>query len=215
MMTMKTFTLTLAFVTCLSGVASARTVTVDDWRRDQAAIETQIQQKQFAAARKASIKLTSRMLDRLGANAEAIRLLADTVSLRASAEEGLGNTDDATWYRLVAAVLDPPRKALAKSNPDSPLISAPSSPANIKAPEVIHRQQPVRPGIIDTIGASQVIVGVVIDVDGVVRQPGVVESPAPAVSYAALEAVHQWRFRPGTGDGKPVPVILRLTITFH
>ena len=41
--------------------------TVADWRRDQAAIEALLQQKRFADARKASIKLTNRMLDRLGA----------------------------------------------------------------------------------------------------------------------------------------------------
>jgi len=211
---MKTFTMTFAFLCFVSLAASARAVTVDDWRRDQAAIETQLQQKQYAAARKASIKLTNQMLDRLGGNAEAIRLLADTASLRASAEEGLGNADDAKWYQQVAAAIDPPRKALAK-DPDSPLARAVFSSPAVKAPEVIHRQQPVRPGIIDAIGPSKVTVKVVIDIDGMVRQPSIVESPAPSASYAALEAVRQWRFRPGTSDGKPVPVILSLTVTFH
>jgi TonB family protein len=212
---MKTFTLSLAFLCCVSLAASARAVTVDDWRRDQAAIETQLQQKQYAAARKASIKLTNQMLDRLGANAEAIRLLADTALLRASAEEGLGNADDAKWYQQVAAAIDPPRKALASKDPDSPLARAVFSSPAVKAPEVIHRQQPVRPGIIDAIGASKVTVKVVIDINGVVRQPAIVESPAPSASYAALEAVRQWRFRPGTSDGKPVPVVFSLTMTFH
>ncbi|HEX3067986.1 MAG TPA: energy transducer TonB [Thermoanaerobaculia bacterium] len=210
---MKTLTCSLAFLFCASLAASADTA--GDWRRDQAAIETQLQQKQYAAARKASIKLANQMVDRLGANAEAIRLMADTVSLRASAEEGLGNTDDATWYQQVAAALDPPRKALAKKDPDSPVSRAAfSSPAD-KGPEVIHRQEPVRPGIIAAIGASQVVIKTVIDIDGMVRQPTIVESPGPSASYAALEAVHEWRFHPGTSEGKPVPVIFSLTIRFH
>src|ERR1700736_2154260 len=96
---------------------------VGDWRRDQASIEALLQQKQYAAARKASIKLTNRMLDKLGGSAEASRLLAETAQLRASAEEGLGNGDDAMWYDQVAAALDP---QIAK-RPDAktpPLIKA-------------------------------------------------------------------------------------------
>lgn len=210
---MKALTCGLALLFCASLAASA--VTADDWRRDQAAIETQLQQKQYAAARKASIKLANQMVDRLGADAEAIRLMSDTVSLRASAEEGLGNTDDATWYRQVAAAIDPPRKALANKDPDSPVSrAAVSSPAD-KAPEVILRREPVRPGVIDAIGATQVVIKAVIDIDGILRQPTIVESPGPSVSYAALEAVHQWRFRPGTSEGKPVPVVFSLTIRFH
>ena len=212
---MKAVAFAVALLSCASFAASARTVTIDDWHRDQASIETQLQQKQYAAARNASIKLTNQMLDRLGAGADAIRLLADTVSLRASAEEGLGNADDAKWYQQVAAVLDPPRKALANKDPDSPLARAVLSSPAIKAPEVIRRREPVRPGIIAATGAAQVVARVVIDVDGVVRQPGIVASPAPTISYAALEAVRQWRFRPGTSEGKPVPVIFSLTITFH
>jgi TonB family protein len=212
---MKTVTFAFALLSCASFAASARTVTVDDWRRDQAAIETQLQQKDYGAARKASIKLSNQMLDRLGANADAIRLMADTASLRASAEEGLGNTDDATWYREVAAAIDPPRKALTNKDPDSPVSRAIFSTPADKAPEVIHRREPVRPGIIDSIGVARVAIRVIIDVDGMVRQPVIVESPAPSASYAALEAVRQWRFRPGTSEGKPVPVIFNLTMTFR
>jgi hypothetical protein len=204
-----------AFLSSVTLAASARTVTADDWRRDQAAIETQLQQKQFAAARKASIKLANQMIDRLAANAEAIRLMADTASLRAAAEEGLGNTDDAIWYTQVAAAIDPPRKALTNKDPDSPVSRATFSSIPDRTPEVIHRREPVRPGIIDAIGASQVVIKTVIDIDGMVRQPTIVESPGPSASYAALEAVHQWRFRPGTSAGKPVPVIFSLTVRFH
>jgi TonB family C-terminal domain len=210
------FTLALSFVPFMASAGVP-----DDWRRDQASIEAQLQQKQYAAARKASIKLTNRMLDRLGAGAEAIRLLADTAMLRASAEEGLGNTDDALWYRQVAAAIDPPRIALSDGKPDQKPLPPPiaasslSSPAKVKAPESIRRRPPERPGIINTIGESLVTIEVVIDVDGMVRQPRIVESPAPSVSYAALEAVRQWRFRPGTMDGKPVPVVFNMTAKFR
>ena len=211
---MRTLALILA-LSFMSVIASADVL--DDWHRDQASIEAQLQQKQFAAARKASIKLANRMLDRLGASAEASRLLAGTASLRASAEEGLGNADDASWYRQVAVALDSPKTALSNEKPQPPPIvafSLPQSP-NIKLPEATRRRPPEWPGIVNKLGEALVTVEVVIDVDGIVRQPRIVQSPAPSVSYAALEAVRQWRFRPGTMDGKPVPVVFNLTINFH
>lgn len=81
---MKALTLALSLLPVVSSAD-----VLDDWLRDQASIEAQLQQKQYAQAHKASIKLTNRMLDPLGASAEASRLLADTASLRASAEECL------------------------------------------------------------------------------------------------------------------------------
>ena len=56
---------------------------------------------------------------------------------------------------------------------------------------------------------------VVVDVDGVVRQPRIIRSPAPTVSYAVLEALKQWRFKPGTMEGKPMPVVFHMTFNFH
>ncbi|MDP9360801.1 MAG: energy transducer TonB [Acidobacteriota bacterium] len=211
---MKTLTLTLA-LSFMAVAASAGVLA--DWSRDQASIEAQLQQKQYAQARKASIKLTNRMLDRLGGSAEASRLLAETASLRGSAEEGLGNTDDAIWYRQVASALDPPKAAQSDEKPLQPPIVAFSLPlsSNIKPPVATRRREPDRPAIINALGESLVTVEVVIDVDGIVRQPRIVQSPAPSVAYAALEAIRQWRFRPGTMDGKPVPVVFNLTFNFR
>jgi TonB family protein len=184
------------------------------WRRDQAAITAQLEAQQYASARKASIKLTNRMLDRLGDTAEASRLLAATASLRASAEEGLGNADDAMWYREVAAALEPG----TFKHPDAPSIPEAIFVAqgpDVKAPELIHKQNPERPGTANAIGESMVVVRILIDVDGVVRHPRIVQSPAPALAYAAFEAVRHWRFRPATLDGKPMPVRFNLTVNFR
>src|SRR3954452_21307985 len=98
---------TLSFIALLLLAVPLLADVIDDWHRDQAAIETMLQQKRYADARKASIKLTNRMFDRLGANADASKMLAQTVALRAAAEDGLGNVDDTNWYRQVAKALDP------------------------------------------------------------------------------------------------------------
>lgn len=197
---------------------------VDDWHRDQAAIEAMLQQKRYADARKASIKLANRMFDRLGADAASSKLLAQAVALRAAAEDGLGNVDDTNWYRQVAVALDPQVVLPPMTTPLPQRIDvrnlAPSPPidlatAKMEAPQRTRKRDPERPAIVNALGVAAVELEVAIDVDGLVRQPRIISSPAPSVSYAALEAMKQWRFRPGTSDGKPVPVIFRITFTFH
>jgi TonB family protein len=196
---------------------------VDDWHRDQAAIESMLQQKRYADARKASIKLTNRMFDRLGTDDASSKMLARTVALRAAAEDGLGNVDDTNWYRQVAKLLDPQVALPPMTTPvpepldvrhlGSPPVDAASG--KIEAPQRSRKRDPERPAIVNALGVAMAVLEVAIDVDGTVKQPRIVSSPAPSVSYAALEAVKQWRFRPGTMDGKPVPILFHLTITFH
>jgi len=199
----------IVLLLCAVGAFADR---VDDWRRDQTAIETLLQQKRYAEARKASIKLTNHMLEHLGADAEASKLLAKTVSLRASAEEGLGNADNAIWYWQVARLLDP---QIVQSEITVPPISGVFVVGGAEPPQVIRKRDPQRPGMVNALVEARVIVELVIDADGVVRQPRIIRSPAPAVSYAALEAVRQWRFRPGKMHGQPVPVKFTLTVDFH
>jgi len=195
---------------------------VDDWHRDQAAIEAMLQQKRYAEARKASIKLSNRMFDRLGANADASRMLAQAVALRAASEDGLGNVDDTNWYRQVAKTLDPevvlpPMTTPVPERLDVHHVGLPddSASAKVEAPQRTRKRDPERPAIVNALGEAIVVLEVVIDVDGMVRQPRIVSSPAPSVSYSALEAIKQWRFRPGSMEGKPVPVIFHITFNFH
>ncbi|MEA2337470.1 MAG: Gram-negative bacterial TonB protein C-terminal [Thermoanaerobaculia bacterium] len=196
---------------------------IDDWRRDQTAIEAMLEQKHYADARKASIKLTNRMFDRLGPNADASKMLAKTVALRAAAEDGLGNVDDTNWYRQVAKELDPQVVLPPMTTPvPEPVATlhvglppADATAAPVLAPQRTRKRDPERPAIVNALGQASVELEVAIDVDGMVRQPRIISSPAPSVSYAALEAIKQWRFRPGTMEGKPVPVIFHITFTFH
>jgi len=196
---------------------------VDDWRRDQAAIEAMLLQKSYADARKASIKLINRMFDRLGANADASKLLAQTVALRAAAEDGLGNVDDTNWYRQVAKTLDPQVVLPAMTTPvpepidlhrlGPPTIDA--ATAKVESPQRTRKRDPERPAIVNALGEAIAVLEVAIDLDGMVKQPRIIRSPAPTVSYAALEAIKQWRFKPGKVGGTPVPVVFHITFNFH
>jgi TonB family protein len=58
-----------------------------------------------------------------------------------------------------------------------------------------------------------VILEVTIDADGVVKHVRVLRS-IPMLDAAALEAVRQWRYEPTTIDGKAVPVVMTVSVTF-
>ena len=61
---------------------------------------------------------------------------------------------------------------------------------------------------------GSVILSVVIDPFGIPTDILVTKSLDPGLDTKAIEAVKEWRFRPGMKDEKPVPVQATLEITF-
>jgi periplasmic protein TonB len=61
---------------------------------------------------------------------------------------------------------------------------------------------------------GDVRVDAVIDVDGRVTAPKAVSGPVP-LQQAAVDALRQWKYRPATLNGKPVPMHLSVTIGFR
>jgi periplasmic protein TonB len=59
-----------------------------------------------------------------------------------------------------------------------------------------------------------VIVEAAISDTGKVENVGVIKSVAPGLDMAAAAAVRDWKFRPATRNGKPVPVLYNLTVNF-
>ncbi len=86
---------------------------------------------------------------------------------------------------------------------------------DVKAPMVINR---VEPKYTDEARRDRisgiVIVEVLIDKTGAVKDAKVLKPLPYGLSEAALDAVKQWTFRPGTLNGQPVDVIFNLTINF-
>ena len=85
------------------------------------------------------------------------------------------------------------------------------------APVLVHQVLPeytdeARRGGIE----GNVYVEAVITADGTVTEPRLTQGlPDDELNRRAIASVLQWRFEPGTKDGKPVPVIALFTVTFR
>jgi len=84
---------------------------------------------------------------------------------------------------------------------------------DVKAPVVVQRVEPKQaPGIHET---GTVLLRAMIGVDGVPRDIAILKTSSHELSQASVNALKQWRFRPGTLNGEPVDVVFHLTMTFH
>lgn len=87
---------------------------------------------------------------------------------------------------------------------------------DVKAPVVINRVEPIYPAEARANRiAGIVVVETVIDRNGKVRDVTVLKPLPYGLDQAAVDAVKQWTFRPGTMDGRPVDVIFNLTVDFR
>jgi protein TonB len=87
---------------------------------------------------------------------------------------------------------------------------------DVKAPVVIHRVTPAYPRSAIAIHLNgSVIVECIIDKTGHVRDAQVVRSSSPLFNQAAIDAVLQWQFNPGSLHGTAVDTIFDLTVTFQ
>ena len=86
---------------------------------------------------------------------------------------------------------------------------------DVKAPVVIHR---IEPKYTDTARKAHttgvVIVEAIIDKNGNVDRVKVLKGLEFGLTDQAVEAVKQWKFRPGTLNGESVDVVFNLTVNF-
>jgi TonB family protein len=122
-------------------------------------------------------------------------------------------------WRFNGAVKDG-RPVLVPCTLSFSLGEAPSGPpgkySNITPPQIIHKVQPTY-----TKEAAKaklegtVMLLVVVDQEGIPRDLRVTRPLGGGLDEKALEAVRQWRFRPGMKDGKPVAVQTYVQVNFH
>lgn len=85
---------------------------------------------------------------------------------------------------------------------------------SIRPPVKIKDVQPVYPAIAKQAKVGGVVViEATIDAEGKVADTKVLKS-APLLEQAAVDAVRQWEYRPSMQNGKPVPVVMTVTVNF-
>ena len=86
---------------------------------------------------------------------------------------------------------------------------------DVKAPVVVQRIEPAYPEEARKARISGIVIlEVIIDHTGAVKDVTVLKPLPFGLSEAAVDAVKQWTFAPGTLDGKPVDVLFNLTMNF-
>ncbi len=85
-----------------------------------------------------------------------------------------------------------------------------SAPAPISMPEPAYTPEATRAKISGTV-----LVSLVVDPDGNARNIKVVRSLDPGLDQKAIEAVSQWKFKPGMKDGNPVAIQAQIEVTFR
>ncbi len=85
----------------------------------------------------------------------------------------------------------------------------------VVAPKLIRDVKPqYTPRAMEEKVQGEVLMECVVKADGTVGDTKIVKSLHPDLDKAALDAAAQWLFEPGTRDGKPVNVLVTITIAF-
>lgn len=88
----------------------------------------------------------------------------------------------------------------------------------ITMPELQHRVMPIYPrGAKQERTTGRIVLQVLLDREGVPRAPAIVKMDpgTEELACAAVEAVQQWRYKPATSGGAPVPVWFHIVVSFE
>jgi TonB family protein len=82
-------------------------------------------------------------------------------------------------------------------------------------PVAVRRVAPEHPPeLMKELVNGDVTLECLVDADGVVREVKTLDTTHPAFAEAAKVALEQWEFKPGTIDGKPAPIRIRVPFEF-
>jgi TonB family protein len=211
----------------------------DRWITGLKEIDQKLRSQQWQEAADQSRKVARQMVTGGGRDKDVAYSLAVVSVFRALAEKGLGDDDAADWYcdlalslvpeigktdlkpyGAVGAAIKPKLLKNPQSDPKPPL--EPGSPdeghpKDVTRPVIREQVRPDYPAGLSEEGvAGRVVVETIIDVDGRPKHCRIldIQGGGPAMTYAALDVLREWRFDPARQDGKPVKVYYVLTINF-
>ncbi|HEY4592779.1 MAG TPA: energy transducer TonB [Thermoanaerobaculia bacterium] len=171
-------------------------------------------------------------------------LVATALSLEALADAGLGNEGAAACRWQWAQNLDPkltgadlsafgeagallkkrPFQPPSASDPETLRIAQPQAGKEkkekkedeVQRPELRAQQRPVYPLAARKAGTrGTVVVEAIIEKDGSIANPNVLQHQPLGLDVAAVDAACGWQFKPATLEGKPVKVYYVLTVNFQ
>ena len=111
-------------------------------------------------------------------------------------------------------------RQIAPEPPPPPPVSLATTGAlrvggDVRQPKQVTRVEPVYPEDAKAAGVSGlVILEVLLDKDGRVKQATVLRHVLPSIDQAALNAVRQWTYSPTLLNGVPVEVAFTVTLNF-
>ena len=224
------FFLTLAVGLASAPAAEGQEKIVQQWEKELQKIEQRLKAGNWTAAEKASSELVDEMVSFLVSGRQ---LLAKAASYRALAEAGLGLREDAKWHWYIAQNLNPAlrmehfpafgtagafleshrlrRAGQVPTGVNALLLTAGMS--GVTAPGPIEAPRPRAPTRLASqwFKDSPFEVEVVVNADGAVQAPVVLNGKLPAKIYLGLQAMRRWRFQPARSAGEPVAVLYKLT----
>ena len=214
---MRNAVLGFVLVFCAFGAQAQGRVTFDDVLRDA---EAALKSGDAAKAHHIAVTLANTALRDLHGK-DARHPLQRAALLRAFAARALQLNSEAEWYWFVAKTLS---TSDGEMKLDGMSLMKPVElhrithrvGGEIKAPVRTHSAEPIYPHASRMARTEMpIILELLIDEHGVCRQPVVVSTNRDAaLEYAAMEAVGQWEFKPGTLNDQNVPVLFNLTINF-
>jgi TonB family protein len=117
---------------------------------------------------------------------------------------------DATPLEQRAKYAPLPAAAAAQSNPEPVDDTIYWAESGITLPLLRFKSEPLQAN-----SAGTVVLIAVIDSSGKPVNMQVRQGLNPDLNVLAMQAASRWRFRPGTKDGKPVPVAAQLEVNFR
>jgi hypothetical protein len=209
----------LAFSCCLllASIAPQTAVAVEMDRESFAAIDAQLREGNWEAAREASLAKIGERRKTLLAS-----YLVGAVARLAVAEAGMGREEDAIWHWHIAQNLDRaenPAAELATFGKAGELLTRhplrrADEPAGLVKPgRKLAGDMPKLSADIGLVPAPKGLkVQVVIDAEGRIREPVVVSGAVPGMIWEVLEALRGWRYEPARRGEEAVAVFRELTL---
>jgi TonB family protein len=210
--------------------ASADPQTTQRWtERLQESVKL-LKANEHARALTLNDQLVADMVEKLGPGDAATAAFALALTHKALAHAGLGQRADALWHWHTVLSLYP-----QMATHDLSMFGSAGAflmehrrlrdlngkggggpAADAKPPVVIRQVKPNFPSAARHFGVEgQLVVKVLVATDGTITQPQIVQPlPAPTLSYTALSAIRQWRFKPAMVKGEPVPFIYHVTVNY-